>query len=108
MLTLSSSDLILSICYQIYMASVSDAKTAVASSAGWFKVSQSGLVSDNPDYWAVQVLNVWLISYSPGNNVIHIKYRITAVTTPSKFPRISHLETISSALKSSVSYDVRR
>ncbi len=40
------------------MAAVNDATTAVASSANWFKVSESGLVSNSPDYWAVQVLNV--------------------------------------------------
>lgn len=40
------------------MAAVSDAKSASGSSAGWFKVSESGLVSNNPDYFAVQVLNV--------------------------------------------------
>jgi len=41
----------------VYMAKVSDAKTAVGSSASWFKVSQMGLASNNPDYFAVQVLN---------------------------------------------------
>lgn len=40
------------------MAAVSDARSASGSSASWFKVSESGLVSNNPDYWAVQVLNV--------------------------------------------------
>lgn len=44
----------------VYMGAVSDAKTASASSVGWFKVSESGLVSNNPMYWAVQVLNVSL------------------------------------------------
>ncbi|KAF9462551.1 glycoside hydrolase family 61 protein [Collybia nuda] len=41
----------------VYMAAVSDAKTAVGSSANWFKVSQLGLVSNNPDYFGSRVLN---------------------------------------------------
>jgi len=41
----------------VYMAKVSDARTAAGTSAGWFKVSEGGLMSNNPDYWAVQVLN---------------------------------------------------
>jgi lytic cellulose monooxygenase (C1-hydroxylating) len=40
------------------MAAVSDAKTAVGADANWFKVSQAGLVSNNPDYFGSQVLNV--------------------------------------------------
>lgn len=35
----------------VYMAAVSDAKTAVGSQANWFKVAQMGLVSNNPDYF---------------------------------------------------------
>ncbi|CCA70417.1 related to endoglucanase IV [Serendipita indica DSM 11827] len=42
---------------EIYMAKVSDAKTAVGSSAGWFKVSEMGLASNNPNYYGSQVLN---------------------------------------------------
>ena len=42
----------------VYMGAVSDATSASASSVGWFKVSELGLVSNNPNYWAVQVLNV--------------------------------------------------
>ncbi|RPD54907.1 glycoside hydrolase family 61 protein [Lentinus tigrinus ALCF2SS1-7] len=41
----------------VYMAKVSDATTAVGSSAAWFKVSEMGLPSSNPDYWATEVLN---------------------------------------------------
>ncbi|KAH8828783.1 glycoside hydrolase family 61 protein [Flagelloscypha sp. PMI_526] len=41
----------------IYMAKVSDATTAVGSTVGWFKVSQTGLLSNNWNYWANQVLN---------------------------------------------------
>ncbi len=33
------------------MAAVDDATTAVGSEAAWFKVSESGLVSNNPDYF---------------------------------------------------------
>lgn len=43
------------------MAKVSDAATANPNSAGWFKVSEGGLMSNNPDYFAVQVLNVSLV-----------------------------------------------
>ena len=42
----------------MYMAKVDDATTAVGSDAGWFKVDEMGLASNNPDYWANQVLNV--------------------------------------------------
>ncbi|EJF60634.1 hypothetical protein DICSQDRAFT_137375 [Dichomitus squalens LYAD-421 SS1] len=41
----------------IYMAKVDDATTAVGSDAAWFKVSEMGLPSSNPDYWATEVLN---------------------------------------------------
>ncbi|THH04035.1 hypothetical protein EW145_g5817 [Phellinidium pouzarii] len=40
-----------------YMAKVEDATTAVGSSAGWFKISEMGLPSNNPEYWATEVLN---------------------------------------------------
>lgn len=42
----------------VYMAAVSDATTAVGSSASWFKMNEMGLPSSNPDYWATEVLNV--------------------------------------------------
>ncbi|KAM5543457.1 hypothetical protein V8D89_002708 [Ganoderma adspersum] len=42
---------------QLYMAKVEDATTAVGSSAAWFKVSEIGLPSSNPDYWGTEVLN---------------------------------------------------
>ncbi|KLO06991.1 hypothetical protein SCHPADRAFT_837272 [Schizopora paradoxa] len=41
----------------IYMAKVDDATTAVGSSAGWFKIDEMGLPSNNPEYWATEVLN---------------------------------------------------
>ncbi|KAJ3742536.1 glycosyl hydrolase family 61-domain-containing protein [Lentinula detonsa] len=41
----------------IYLASVEDATTADGSSASWFKISEIGLPSDNPDYWGTEVLN---------------------------------------------------
>ncbi|RXW15205.1 hypothetical protein EST38_g10649 [Candolleomyces aberdarensis] len=41
----------------VYLAKVADARTASPNSAGWFKVSEGGLMSNNPDYFAVQVLN---------------------------------------------------
>lgn len=39
----------------VYLAKVDDAKTAVGSSANWFKIGQTGLVSK--DYWGTDVLN---------------------------------------------------
>lgn len=45
---------------QIYMAKVTDATTAAGYSAGWFKIAEIGLASDNPDYWGTEVLNVRL------------------------------------------------
>ncbi|KAJ8516756.1 hypothetical protein ONZ45_g5970 [Pleurotus djamor] len=41
----------------IYFAKVSDATTAVGSAASWFKVHEMGLVSNNPQYFGVHVLN---------------------------------------------------
>lgn len=40
------------------MAKVTDATTADGASAGWFKVSEAGLPSNNPEYWETEVLNV--------------------------------------------------
>ncbi|KAL5498936.1 hypothetical protein ACEPAH_1454 [Sanghuangporus vaninii] len=42
---------------QVYMAKVDDATTADGASANWFKVSEMGLPSNNPEYWATEVLN---------------------------------------------------
>ncbi|KAH8094754.1 glycosyl hydrolase family 61-domain-containing protein [Cristinia sonorae] len=42
---------------QAYMAKVDDATTAVGSSASWFKIAEMGLPSNNPEYWATEVLN---------------------------------------------------
>ncbi|KAF8606702.1 hypothetical protein BDV93DRAFT_488563 [Ceratobasidium sp. AG-I] len=39
----------------VYLAKVSDASTAVGSSANWFKVAQTGLV--RTDYWGTDVMN---------------------------------------------------
>ncbi|KAG8698807.1 hypothetical protein FRC08_005688 [Ceratobasidium sp. 394] len=39
----------------IYMAKVDDASTATGSSANWFKVAETGLVSK--DYWGTDVMN---------------------------------------------------
>ncbi|KAG8829722.1 hypothetical protein FRC18_009091 [Serendipita sp. 400] len=54
----------------VYMAAVSNAKTAVGSDAGWFKVSEIGLVSNNPNYYGSQVLN---------NNCGHYTFTLPAV-----------------------------
>ncbi|EIW74395.1 glycoside hydrolase family 61 protein [Coniophora puteana RWD-64-598 SS2] len=40
----------------LYMAKVDDALTASGPDADWFKISEAGLPSDNPDYWATNVL----------------------------------------------------
>lgn len=42
----------------IYLAQVPDATTANGYDNGWFKINEMGLPSDNPDYWATEVLNV--------------------------------------------------
>ena len=41
--------------HKIYRAKVSDAATADGSTAGWFKISENGLPSSNPDYWGTGV-----------------------------------------------------
>nr|QHX39627.1 lytic polysaccharide monooxygenase 2 [Gelatoporia subvermispora] len=41
----------------IYLAKVADATSAVGYEQSWFKVNEMGLPSDNPDYWATEVLN---------------------------------------------------
>ncbi|KAH6897958.1 endoglucanase II [Coprinopsis sp. MPI-PUGE-AT-0042] len=41
----------------IYMAAVSDAKTAAASSASWFKIHETGLIGNNPQWWSDDLLN---------------------------------------------------
>ncbi|KAF8324032.1 hypothetical protein DL93DRAFT_2070245 [Clavulina sp. PMI_390] len=60
----------------IYMAKVSDATTAVGSSAGWFKINEMGLVSSNPDYWATEVLN---------NNCGHYTFTIPTGIAPGNY-----------------------
>ncbi|KAL5519546.1 hypothetical protein ACEPAH_1229 [Sanghuangporus vaninii] len=61
----------------MYMAKVDDATTAVGSDASWFKIDEMGLASNNPDYWANQVLNDncghWTCtvpSVAPGNYLL--------------------------------------
>lgn len=39
------------------MAKVADATTALTG-LSWFKISEIGLPSSNPDYWGTEVLNV--------------------------------------------------
>ncbi|KAL1757514.1 glycosyl hydrolase family 61-domain-containing protein [Schizophyllum commune] len=41
----------------VYLAAVDDATSADGASAGWFKIHEMGLVSNNPDYYGNQVLN---------------------------------------------------
>jgi len=59
-----------------YMAAVSDATTAVGSDASWFKVSQAGLVSNNPDYFGSQVLN---------DNCGHYTFKIPSDIAPGNY-----------------------
>jgi cellulase len=51
---------------QVYLAKVTDATTAVGSSASWFKIGELGMPSKAPDYWGTEVLNVRVVSFSPG------------------------------------------
>jgi len=60
----------------IYLAKVSDATTAVGSSAGWFKISEMGLPSSSPDYWATEVLN---------NNCGHYTFTIPSGIAPGNY-----------------------
>ncbi|KAF8178431.1 glycosyl hydrolase family 61-domain-containing protein [Pholiota molesta] len=60
----------------IYMAAVSDATTAVGSSAAWFKIAESGMPSNNPDYWATEVLN---------NNCGHWTFTIPSDIAPGNY-----------------------
>ncbi|KAI0641488.1 glycoside hydrolase family 61 protein [Trametes meyenii] len=60
----------------IYMAKVSDATSAVGSSAQWFKVSEMGLPSNNPDYWATEVLN---------DNCGHFTFKVPADIAPGNY-----------------------
>ncbi|KAF8988416.1 glycosyl hydrolase family 61-domain-containing protein, partial [Cyathus striatus] len=60
----------------VYMSKVADAKTAVGSSSDWFKVSESGLVSNNPVYWAVQVLN---------DNCGHYTFKVPSDLAPGNY-----------------------
>ncbi|EJD51746.1 hypothetical protein AURDEDRAFT_143034 [Auricularia subglabra TFB-10046 SS5] len=41
----------------IYLGKVANASTAAGASTGWFKIHDGGLMSNNPDYFANQVLN---------------------------------------------------
>lgn len=85
----------------VYLAKVSDAKTAAGSSASWFKVAELGLVSNNPNYWGVQVFNVSLVSATWKHDALTRGDRTTAVTLPSLSPT-SRLVNIFSVRKSSV------
>ncbi|TFK92483.1 lytic polysaccharide monooxygenase [Polyporus arcularius HHB13444] len=60
----------------IYMAKVDDATTAVGSSAKWFKVSEMGLPSSNPDYWATEVLN---------DNCGHFTFKVPSDIAPGNY-----------------------
>ncbi len=39
------------------MAKVDDAASAAGYEASWFKVDEMGMPSNNPDFWATEVLN---------------------------------------------------
>jgi cellulase len=51
----------------VYLGKVANASTAAATSVSWFKIAEHGLMSNNPDYFANQVLN---------NNCGHYKFKI--------------------------------
>ncbi|KAH9941875.1 glycosyl hydrolase family 61-domain-containing protein [Epithele typhae] len=61
---------------QIYMAKVSDATSAVGSSAAWFKVTEMGMPSMAPDYWATEVLN---------NNCGHFTFTVPSGIAPGNY-----------------------
>jgi cellulase len=60
----------------VYMAKVSDAKTAAGSSASWFKVAEMGLVSNNPNYFGEEVLNVRLPPRLHHWTLIYVRSRV--------------------------------
>ncbi|RDB27904.1 putative endo-beta-1,4-glucanase D [Hypsizygus marmoreus] len=60
----------------VYMAAVSDAKSAVGSNADWFKVAHMGLVSNNPDYFGSRVLN---------DNCGHFTFKVPAGLAPGNY-----------------------
>ncbi|KAL0961419.1 hypothetical protein HGRIS_006365 [Hohenbuehelia grisea] len=60
----------------MYLAKVSDARTAVGSSASWFKINEMGLVSNNPDYFGNQVLN---------DNCGHYTFKIPTGIAPGNY-----------------------
>jgi cellulase len=60
----------------VYMAKVSNATTAVGSSASWFKVSEIGLPSSAPDYWGTEVLN---------DNCGHWTFKVPAGLAPGNY-----------------------
>jgi len=68
----------------VYMAKVDNAATASGTSAGWFKVSEGGLMSNNPNWWAVQTLNVCLLRLSCFFMLNALYLRPTVVTGPSE------------------------
>ncbi|KAL1948857.1 hypothetical protein VTO73DRAFT_10663 [Trametes versicolor] len=60
----------------IYMAKVDDATSAVGSSAKWFKAAEMGMPSNNPDYWATEVLN---------DNCGHFTFTVPAGIAPGNY-----------------------
>lgn len=87
------------------MAPVPDATTATGYDNGWFKINEMGMPSNNPDFWATEVLNVCFRALSDTReNVAHplSLHRITVVTSHSLSPRALLQETTSSVRKLSV------
>ncbi|KZT43365.1 hypothetical protein SISSUDRAFT_1057768 [Sistotremastrum suecicum HHB10207 ss-3] len=60
----------------IYLAKVADASSAVGSSAAWFKISEMGLPSSDPDYWATEVLN---------DNCGHYTFKVPSDIAPGQY-----------------------
>ena len=75
------------------MAKVDDATTADGASAGWFKISEGGLPSNNPEYWETEVLNVCISMECFGIPFFIILYRTTAAITPSQYQTLRRVST---------------
>ncbi|THH27244.1 hypothetical protein EUX98_g6946 [Antrodiella citrinella] len=61
---------------QAYLAKVNDATTAVGSDSDWFKIAEMGLPSNDPEYWATEVLN---------DNCGHFTFTIPSGIAPGQY-----------------------
>ncbi|KAI0090414.1 glycosyl hydrolase family 61-domain-containing protein [Irpex rosettiformis] len=60
----------------IYMAPVSNAASAVGYEQSWFKINEMGMPSNNPDFWATEVMN---------DNCGHVTFTIPANIAPGNY-----------------------